>query len=83
MLTGAKMFFFLGEKMIVTGSGEGKQQAERQSFQIQMSKSMLRGSDFWLFGEAQALWTAVESLVDYSRVNVLIIGSMYGRWWPT
>jgi hypothetical protein len=56
------MVFFLGEKMIVTGSGEGKQQAERQSFHIQMSKSMLRGSDFWLFGEEAFLWTAVETL---------------------
>jgi hypothetical protein len=80
------MLFFLGEseKMIVTGSGKGKQQpAERQSFQIQMSKSMLRGSDFWLFGEEQALWTAVATLVDYARANVLIIGSVYGRRWST
>jgi hypothetical protein len=73
------MVFFPGEKMMVTGSGEGKQQAERQSSQIQMSKSMLRGSDFWLFGEEAFLWTAVETLVDYARVNVLIIGGMYGR----
>jgi len=59
------MVFFLGEKMMVTGSsGEGKQQAERQSFQIQMSKSMLRGSDFW-FGAFRGRTGALDGRRDF------------------
>jgi hypothetical protein len=76
------MVFFLGEKMMVTGgSGEGKQQAERAELpnpNVQINAAGI-GLLVWGFsGEEQALWTAVETLADNARVNILIIGSMHG-----